>query len=133
MKRKRTRYIAYDWSEVEINSLICAVEEKPELWLSTHSGYRNRVKKDAAWRDIVENVFANKIALTDITTKWNNLRVQYKSYSAKYKSMPSGSVRSNIVKWRFLDAMHFIGGNDLATETTISNLPLYEPNVSEYI
>lgn len=122
-KRKRGRVILHEWSENDIVALIQAVEAKPELWKSSNPWYKNRTKKDAAWRDIEENVFNSIIKLSEITTKWNNLRVQYKSYAAKYKNKPSGSGRSQIAKWKHFDSMNFIGtGDDLSAETTISNL-----------
>lgn len=123
-KKKRARIIAHEWTEHEINELIQAVETKPELWKSSHESYKNRNKKDAAWRDIEENVFDSDIKLAEITTKWNNLRVQYKTYAVKYKTKPSGSGRGIINKWKHFDAMNFIGANEeSSTETTVSNLP----------
>lgn len=95
-KRKRLRFVAHEWSDGEIIKLIESVEMKPELWKCNHVAYKNRNKKDSAWRDIEENVFNSVIRVQDIQTKWNNLRVQYKSYAAKYKNKPSGSGRGNV-------------------------------------
>lgn len=126
VKKKRGGCVVlHEWSDGDIVALIHAVETKPELWKCSDPGYKNRTKKDAAWRDIEENVFHRIIKTTEISAKWSNLRVQYKSYAAKYKNRPSGSGRSQIAKWKFFDAMNFVGAvDDLLSESTISNLPM---------
>lgn len=123
-KKKRTRAITYEWTDIEILKLISSVELKELLWKPNHEHYKNRNAKDAAWREI-EEAFGGKVKTGDLTTKWNSLRVQYKQYAAKYKSKPSGSGREATNKWKFFDAMNFIGvSDDTLTETTVSNLQM---------
>lgn len=123
--RKRVRSILHEWNDSEIQQLISAVETKCELWKSNHELYKNKTKKDAAWRDISENVFDGKLSSTELNTKWSNLRVQYKSYASKYKSKPSGSGFESISKWKFFDCMSFIDANNESDEVTESNLPVF--------
>lgn len=124
-KRMRSRAIFYEWTEHEIVKLIQAVKKKPELWKPSHKMYKYRNKRKMAWRDIEENVFNSIINLSEITSKWNNLRVQYKTYAVRYKALEreSGSEWVNNTKWRHFDAMIFIDANyEQLTETSISNL-----------
>lgn len=122
--KKRARTVLHEWNDSEINNLISAVETKVELWKSNHELYKNKLKKDAAWRDISENVFDSKLSSSELNTKWSNLRVQYKTYAAKYKLKPSGSGAQTINKWKFFDCMSFIDGNNESIQATESNLPM---------
>ncbi|XP_053699387.1 zinc finger protein 737-like [Sabethes cyaneus] len=123
-RKKRDRTISHEWSEDEITALIQAVKSKPELWKASHPSYKDRAKKDAAWRDIEQNVFGSRIKPAEITIKWNSLRVQYNMYVSKYKSKPSVSGRGPVIKWRYFHAINFIGMNNGSfRKPTIPDLP----------
>lgn len=124
-KRKRNRTpISHKWLDEEIQKLIESVEERPPLWNPLEKQYKNRPVKDALWRETSEIVFNNEIDESEAITKWNNLRVQFKSYDTKYKSTKSGQAYIPKTKWQFYDQMNFININNASAMVSESNLPV---------
>lgn len=110
LKRKQgsTRAtIQHKWTDEQINKLIEAVEERQPIWNQAEKAYHNRNTKDLLWKEICEDVFQQQIDSSEIVSKWNNLRVQFRTYDSKYNGTKSGQAYAPKQKWQFYDALQF--------------------------
>lgn len=87
------------------------------LWNAKDENYRNKIERQSAWKRMSENIFNNKFTVNELIAKWSNMRIQYRSYLAKYQK------NNEKIKWKFYGAMDFVGQADEdQTSTTVSNL-----------
>lgn len=122
-KRQVKRKVSSDWSDDEMFKLISCVECLPMLWNAKDEKYRNRIERQSAWKQMSEADFDNKFTVDEIMAKWSNMRIQYRSYFAKYRKNKSGQGANEPVKWKFYGAMDFVGqAEEEQTSTTVSNL-----------
>lgn len=122
-KRKRAK-VEVEFDDKSTGDLISAVEEHPCLWNAASENYKNRVLRDATWREISENVFDGKFDATQLSAKWTNLRIQFRSYKMKSKGKSGQAAKSKIV-WKFYNSMLFVASaEESQTPTTESNLIL---------
>lgn len=105
--------------------LIRSVEPSRVIWDFGTPGYSKTPIRDAAWREIVP-MFDGKIALGQLQIKWQNLRNQYRKEDAKTKKTTSGQATSSRQsKWRFYEAMSFVGAAERELSTiSESNLSI---------
>lgn len=120
-KAKTKPRVVREWLEEDVFKLISLVEEKQCLWDASFDGYHNKGLRESAWYNISEH-FNLKYATTDLNAKWTNLRIQYRGYASRNKTK-SGQGTVEVPKWRFYNAMSFVGrAEDRQTQETISNL-----------
>ncbi|XP_037824008.1 uncharacterized protein LOC119612290 [Lucilia sericata] len=121
-KKARTKPKSFkDWEENDIFKLISLVEAEPCLWNASMDGYHNKAIRDIGWLNIADN-FEPAYSVVDVTTKWTNLRIQYRGYAARSKTK-SGQGTMEMPKWKYFNAMAFVGrAEDHQTQPTISNL-----------
>lgn len=118
-KRSRAK-VSTEWTEAQINKLICCVEAEPCLWNAAEKSYSNNIKRQAAWNSITDQL-ENKFTCAELNGKWSNLRIQYRSCHAKKPK--SGSGADAVVKWKYYTAMSFVGAaEESQRENTISNM-----------
>lgn len=121
-KRSRPK-VSIKWNDDNIFKLITAVESYEELWDPSSQIYKNRTAKDSAWREIHENLFNSEIGLTELISKWNNIRIQFRSYRSKLSLKKSGSGTDDSPKWKFWNAMLFIDRmENQYSQATASNM-----------
>lgn len=123
-KRKRTTRatIQHKWEEEDINQLIGAVEERQPLWNPAQKEHSNRNTVKMLWNEVYEDVFKQKFDAGEIICKWNNLRVQWRTYDAKYKGTKSGQAYAPKQKWQFFDSLQFLRINEPNNMIAVSNL-----------
>lgn len=122
----RIRKIVLEWTDEIIINLIGLVEGNPLLWDCTLTDYKNRVKRNAAWVQIVQDLgleSSSQYSVDDATRKWQSLRCQYKDYKNKEKATKSGQGTSDRyhVRWKFFGLLKFLDCDSIAVATT-SNL-----------
>lgn len=118
--------VASEWTDYEMFKLIECVEGLPVLWNAKHSKYRNKIDRQAAWKDMVFDVFDEKFSAAEIMAKWSNMRIQYRSYDAKIRKTKSGQGAMDVVKWKFFNAMEFVDRAEASqSAATVSNLVYY--------
>lgn len=106
--KKTTKKVSAEWNDDAIGKLILCVETRQCLWNAQLNEYRNKNHRDAAWKEISE-IFEEKYSANELSAKWANLRIQFKSYSAKFKKTESGQATGEYqVHWRFFKPMLFI-------------------------
>lgn len=122
-KRQIKPKVLSDWSDNEMFKLISCVECVPMLWNARDLKYRNKIERQSAWKQMSENEFDKKFNDNELMAKWSNMRIQYRSYFAKYRKSKSGQGASESAKWKFYDAMDFVGrAEEEQTAATVSNL-----------
>lgn len=80
-KRSRTQSrprVRDTWTYDDIEKLITEVEVRPCIWDVGTTDYRNRTKRDSAWRDI-STAFDNDKSVDQMMAKWQSLRTQYRT------------------------------------------------------
>lgn len=123
-KRRQVKpKVSSEWSDEEMFKLIECVEGYPMLWNAKDIKYRNKVDRQSAWKEMESNVFDGKFSAGEIMAKWSNMRIQYRSYDAKIRKTKSGQGAVEQVRWKFFNAMDFVGRAEASqTATTVSNL-----------
>lgn len=128
-KRQIKPKVSSEWSDIEIFKLISCVECVPMLWNARDLKYRNKIERQSAWKQISENEFDKKFTDNELMAKWSNMRIQYRSYFAKYRKGKFGQGANEAVKWEFFDAMDFVGRAEVEqTAETVSNLVCFYCN-----
>lgn len=126
-KKKQTKpKVTAEWSEEDVFKLIGCVELVPMLWNAKDEKYRNKIERTSAWNQMSEIYFENKFSGSELLAKWSNVRIQYRGYFTKYHKTKSGQGADEpveAVKWKFYEAMGFVGrAEDEQTGISISNL-----------
>lgn len=124
-KRKRNQSrqkIADSWSHEDTVRLISAVETRPCLWNVGEADYKDRTKRDSAWKE-VSSMFDNRIVVEQLTTKWQNLRTQYRKLVTANKQTKSGQEFTQPPHWKYYSNMAFVSAAEAAqTVRSESNL-----------
>lgn len=106
--KRSVKKVLAEWDDESILKLISAVEMHECLWNAGVKEYRNKSHRDDAWKDVFNN-FGEKYTVDELSAKWANLRIQFKSYAAKFRKTKSGQgTGENQVHWRFFKSMLFI-------------------------
>lgn len=106
--KRSTKKVLAEWDDDGIVKLISCVETHECLWNAKLKEYRNKNQRDAAWKEVF-NIFEEKYPINELSAKWANLRIQFKSYAAKFKKTKSGQGTGEYnVHWRFFKPMLFI-------------------------
>lgn len=124
-KKRKSRKITTDWTDEKVAALIGSVEDEPVLWNATLQEYRNKIKRDSAWKNMSEVVFENAIGPSELNTKWQSLRCQYKDQlnRAIKKKSGQGTDENYTVRWKHYEQMKFLdSGDGSETTETTSNL-----------
>lgn len=115
--RKPAPKSEHKWTDDEVMKLIGLVEPNRVIWDFGTAGYSKTPIRDAAWRQIASE-FDENINVVQMQTKWQNLRNQYRKEDAKTKQTKSGQATSSRqVKWRFFEAMAFVGAGERELST----------------
>lgn len=123
--RKQAARREHNWTDDEVMKLIGCVEQKRAIWDFGTAGYSKTPIRDAAWREIAPE-FGEHINVVQMQTKWQHLRNQYRKEDTKMKMTKSGhATSSRQVKWRFFEAMAFVGVSERELSTiSESNISL---------
>lgn len=106
--KRTTKKVSAEWDDDAIGKLISYVETRQCLWNAQLKEYRNKNQRDAAWKEISE-IFESKYPANELSAKWANLRIQFKSYAAKFNKTKSGQATGeHQIHWRFFKPMLFI-------------------------
>lgn len=105
-KRKRERNrVTMEWTDALTIRLILAVKNNEPLWNTQIVEYRVKHVREEAWREIATETFNGQVDITEISVKWTNLRIQFRSCYAKKKLE---GTEDRVAKWKFYDHMKFI-------------------------
>lgn len=106
LKRKRERNrVTMEWTDELTIRLILAVKNHEALWNTQIIEYRVKNLRETAWREISEKTFNGQVDITEISVKWTNLRIQFRSCFAKKKLE---GIEDHFPKWKFYNHMKFI-------------------------
>ncbi|XP_037822876.1 uncharacterized protein LOC119612766 [Lucilia sericata] len=104
-KKKKKPSVTSSWTYSSINGLIQAVEEHPCVWEYSIPDYKDRNKREQAWRDIKENCPGHTVE--DCKAKWANVKTAFQNVKKKNKAK-SGQGAENIQPhWPHWTAMQF--------------------------
>lgn len=125
-KRQVKPKVCAEWTNDDIFKLISCVKSVKMLWNAKDEKYRNKIERKSAWKQISDADFDRKFSDTELMAKWTNMRIQYRSYFAKYRKTKSGQGKDESIKWKFYEAMDFVDSAEgEQTATTASNLVFY--------
>lgn len=128
--RRAKPKVSQQWTDSNIFRLIALVEANPSIWNVAMKEYSNKVIRSATWASIADQ-FGSAYNEAELTAKWTNLRIQYRGYNARAKTK-SGQGVENATKWKFFNAMSFIGrAEDQQRAQSTSNLITDDSNESE--
>ncbi|KNC24364.1 hypothetical protein FF38_04613 [Lucilia cuprina] len=100
-KKKKKTSVTSSWTYSSIN----AVEEHPCVWEYSIPDYKDRNKREQAWRDIKENCPGHTVE--DCKAKWANVKTAFQNVKKKNKAK-SGQGAENIQPhWPHWTAMQF--------------------------
>lgn len=106
LKRKRERQrVTMEWNDELTVRLILAVRRHAVLWNTRAVDYRIKMARERAWREISDESFNGQVDITEISVKWTNLRIQFRSCYAKNKL---AAASEDLSKWKFYKHMKFI-------------------------
>lgn len=115
LKRKRARNrVTMEWTDAQTIRLILAVKNHEALWNSQIIEYRVKHVREMAWREISEETFNGQVDISEISVKWTNLRIQFRSCYSKNKLE---RIDDRFARWKFYNHMKFI----VNTEETSPN------------
>ncbi|XP_020813075.1 uncharacterized protein LOC110187913 isoform X1 [Drosophila serrata] len=109
--RKTRPKISGNFSEEDTIKLINYVKKMPVIWNTNHKEYAEKKTRNTAW-SLIYKQFGGRHHESDLRTKWNNLRIQYRITLGKLKGKGEG----NASVWRHFAALKFLE-NDSKSET----------------
>lgn len=115
-KRRSKPKVTAVWKMEDIRKLIEAVEQQPSIWDFGHQDHKNLSKREAAWRDIVEE-FQNRYSNTECKAKWINIKNAYSNVKSKIKSTKSGQGTETPPSWTYWNDMRFLIEKESVTNT----------------
>lgn len=126
--KRKSRKIEVEWNDEKVKSLISAVEAEPVLWDASLKDYKNKLIRDSTWQSISECMFAKEIEASDLNTKWQNLRCQFKDHLNKFRKKKSGqgTDENYVIRWKHYEQMKFLlsgdGNEVMETTSNISSM-----------
>lgn len=128
-KRKRTRKpppkVDHSWTDDQIIKLIEEVEAQVCIWNAKSADYKNINMRDIAWQAIATS-FEGTIPVKQLSTKWRNLRRQYRASNTNRSKTKSGQGAANPPQWKFHPNMSFVGNAEeeqtVVSETNFSSI-----------
>ncbi|KAK7124650.1 hypothetical protein R3I94_018887 [Phoxinus phoxinus] len=108
--------------------IILAVSSRPELYDTTSYIYRDRNKKDLAWKSVGEEIGQPEDMCRK---KWKSLRDTYLKERRKEMDKRSGSAAGSVKKWKYSLILGFLDPFVTPRETT-SNMGGVKAQVIEY-
>lgn len=124
-RETRPRIASNFWTDEKVAKLITEVEIRPCLWNAGVKEYKSRTKRDSMWNQIAVDAFDDKIGATQISSKWQSLRTQYRTNVTNAKKTKSGQGAKKKPHWKWHDQMAFVGDAEMAqTAPTESNLSI---------
>ncbi|KAH9644066.1 hypothetical protein HF086_009779 [Spodoptera exigua] len=108
--------------DIEFNIEFCElIEQYPNIYDYTKTGYSNRNVQDKIWQEIAIKVGATA---QECKERWKNIRCSY-SKNKKRLDLPSGSGAKTIKEYYLSPHLHFLD-NYLKSRPTKSNLSKYD-------
>ncbi|XP_036317374.1 transcription factor Adf-1-like, partial [Rhagoletis pomonella] len=98
-------------------NLINAIEKHRCIWDKSLLCYRDKNKKDMAWRDVSAVVGESE---ADCRKRWKSLRDRF-TIELKLQHQPSGSATSFRKNWAYFDTLSFLKGT-VAPRNTTTNI-----------
>lgn len=116
-KRKRP-HITTTWSTEDVMSLITLIEKHSCLWEYSSVDYKNRQKRENAWRDVATKCLGHDV--DECKAKWANVKSAYNNTKKKSMAKSGQGASSSIPHWPFWTAMQFYHNH--AREKTTSSV-----------
>ena len=91
--------------QIETETLVELVRDKPHLYDPSDSDYKNNFAKDNSWREIAEKLNA---PVDQAKKKWKNIRDTYVKSRTKLSKTTSGSAATSQSKWIYYDILDFL-------------------------
>ena len=109
------------WSKEETYALIQMYEGFPELWNVKSKMYRDRIKKEKAFKAIADKF---KASVSEIQRKLHNLRTQQNQECKKIKKRHSEEGADDVYKssWEYFDALKFLFNDEISMAQGEDNL-----------
>ncbi|XP_049306208.1 uncharacterized protein LOC125776711 [Bactrocera dorsalis] len=119
-KRKRFK-VTMAWSSEDVFNLIEIMEKHPCLWEYSSSDYKNRQKRENAWREVAANCHGRSV--DECKAKWANVKTAYNNTKNKLQAKSGQSASSSQPHWQFWTAMQFYHNHDKEkTTSSVSNI-----------
>ncbi|XP_017483999.1 PREDICTED: uncharacterized protein LOC108372745 [Rhagoletis zephyria] len=83
--RQRKRLHVVQWTTEDTLTLISAVESHPCVWEYSSPEYKDRQKRDSAWRNIAESFGSRNVE--ECKAKWANIKTAYNSVKKKLNQL----------------------------------------------
>ncbi|XP_049808634.1 uncharacterized protein LOC126251926 [Schistocerca nitens] len=129
-----------DIERIEGEILILAVEKRACIWDIRIEDYKDRNKKDAAWRDICCELFPDfkehtrterKSVGQKAQQKWRNIRDYYRKYTKKVRK--PGSVALKRFKYVYADQLGFLDPVLESRDSIPDPVPSLQEDGMEYV
>lgn len=121
IKKRKRLHVVSPWTTEDTLTLISAVESHPCVWEYSSPEYKDRQKRDSAWRNIAESFGSRNVE--ECKAKWANIKTAYNSVKKKVTSTKSGQGVSEKPHWPFWSAMSFYFRHDCAKTTeSVTNI-----------
>ncbi|XP_005181880.2 uncharacterized protein LOC109613149 [Musca domestica] len=121
-KRKKPSVIC-SWTYTAIQELIQAVEQHPCVWQYSSTEYKDRNKREQAWREIEKMCTGHTVE--DCKAKWCNIKTAFQNVKKKLKSKSGQGAENTIPHWPHWSAMQFYNDHSVSKmSSTVSTLDL---------
>ncbi|XP_028131331.1 uncharacterized protein LOC114327031 [Diabrotica virgifera virgifera] len=96
-----------EWLKADVEQLIYLYQCKPELWDITSEIYKDKLKKQNAYKELAEDF---NTTVEEIQRKIHNLRTQFNNEVKKLNKTKSGQSTGEVFKWPYYKSLLFLQG-----------------------
>lgn len=114
-KKRKKPSVCSSWSNSAINALISAVKQHPCVWEYSSGDYKDRYKREQAWREIQRDCAGHTVE--DCKGKWANVKTAYQNVKKKIKTKSGQGLENTKPHWPYWSAMQFYSRHDIAKTT----------------
>lgn len=120
-KKRKKPSVTSTWTNSEINDLIQSVEEHPCIWEYSSADYKDRLKREQAWRKIAEKCPGH--AVEECKAKWANIKTAFLNVKKKMTTKSGQGAENTQPHWPHWTAMQFYHSHDSAkSRSSVSTL-----------
>nr|CAI5826740.1 unnamed protein product [Callosobruchus analis] len=114
---------------MSFEEIITEIQIKPELWMSSHPLFKNRIIKSKSWKELAEKLHIEEEVLKK---RWKHLKDQFRKELKKQPVLRSGAEADVWVStWQYYDLMTFLKDEVLPAPTTGNLQELEESQVTQ--
>nr|CAH7760717.1 unnamed protein product [Callosobruchus chinensis] len=114
---------------MSFEEIITEIQIKPELWMSSHPLFKNRIIKSKSWKELAEKLHIEEEVLKK---RWKHLKDQFRKELKKQPALRSGAEADVWVSTlQYYDLMTFLKDEVLPAPTTGNLQELEESQVTQ--